>query len=71
MINRNYAWNLYLIKKKTNRIAFNRCDLTSSYKELLDRADIQALVNEAGKGRIQNYDQAIQLDQIFEWRINT
>ncbi|CAF4232583.1 unnamed protein product [Rotaria sp. Silwood2] len=40
-------------------------------KDKTDRPDIQALVNEAEKERIKNYDQAIQLDQIFERRPNT
>jgi hypothetical protein len=60
--------------KKTNKIALNLRGLTPSYtayKELLERPDIQALVNEAEKGRIKDYDSAIQLDQIFERRPNT
>ena len=60
--------------KKTNNIALNLRGLTPSYKaykDLLARPDIQALVNEAEKGRIKNYDQAIQLDQIFERRPST
>jgi hypothetical protein len=60
--------------KKTNNIALNLRGLTPSYtayKELLERPDIQALVNEAEKGRIKDYDSAIQLDQIFERRPNT
>ncbi|CAF0883911.1 unnamed protein product [Rotaria sordida] len=57
--------------EKMNKITLNLRGLTPSYKaykELLARPDIQALVNEAEKGRIMNYNQAIQLDQIFERR---
>jgi len=60
--------------KKTNNIALNLRGLTPSYKaykDLLARPDVHALVNEAEKGRIKNYDQAIQLDQIFERRPST
>jgi hypothetical protein len=60
--------------KNTNNIALNLRGLTPSYKaykELLARPDIQALVDEAEKGRINNYDQAIQLDQVFERRPTT
>ena len=64
----------YTELKKTNNIALNLRGLTPSYKaykQLLARPDIQALVKEAEKGRIKNYDQAIQLDQIFERRPGT
>ncbi|CAF1013612.1 unnamed protein product [Rotaria magnacalcarata] len=57
--------------KKINNIALNLRGLTpsyNSYKELLARPDVQALINEAEKGLISNFDQAIQLDQIFERR---
>ncbi|CAF1547021.1 unnamed protein product [Adineta ricciae] len=57
--------------KKTNKIALNLRGLTPSYKaykEVLARPDIQALVHEAEKGRIKDYDQALQLDQICERR---
>ena len=60
--------------KKTNNIALNLRGLTPSYKaykELLSRPDVQALVEEAEKGRIKNYEQAIQLDQVFERRPST
>ncbi|UJR38499.1 hypothetical protein I4U23_031166 [Adineta vaga] len=60
--------------KKTNKIALNLRGLTPSYKaykELLARPDIKALVQEAEKGRIKDYDQALQLDQIFERRPST
>jgi hypothetical protein len=60
--------------KKTNNIALNLRGLTPSYKaykELLARPDVQALIDEAEKGRIKNYDQAIQLDQVFERRPTT
>jgi len=60
--------------KNTNNIALNLRGLTPSYKaykELLARPDIQTLVDEAEKGRINNYDQAIQLDQVFERRPTT
>lgn len=60
--------------QKNNKIALNLRGLTPSYKaykELLARPDIQALVAEAEKGRIQDYDRAIQLDQIFEHRPDT
>ncbi len=60
--------------KKTNNIALNLRGLTPSYKAykaLLARPDIQALVDEAEKGRIKNYDKAIQLDQVFERRPST
>ena len=55
--------------KKTNNVALNSRGLTPSYKarkELLARPEVKALVEEAEKGRIKNYDQAIKLDQIFE-----
>jgi hypothetical protein len=42
-----------------------------AYKELLARPDVQTLIDEAEKGRIKNYDQAIQLDQVFERRPTT
>ncbi|CAF0902240.1 unnamed protein product [Adineta steineri] len=60
--------------KKTNNIALNLRGLTPSYKaykELLARPDVKALVHEAEKGRIKDYDQALQLDQIFERRPST
>lgn len=60
--------------KKTNNIALNLRGLTPSYKaykELLSRPDVQALIDEAEKGRIKNYNQAIQLDQVFERRPST
>ncbi|CAF4119211.1 unnamed protein product, partial [Rotaria sp. Silwood2] len=60
--------------KKSNKITLNLRGLTPSYKaykELLSRPDIQALIKEAEKGRIKSYNQAIQLDQIFERRPNT
>ena len=57
--------------KKTNNIVLNLRGLTPSYdayKHLLAQPDIKALVREAEKGRIKNYDRAIQLDHIFERR---
>ena len=60
--------------KKTNHLSLNLRGLTPSYKaykELLNRPDVQALISEAEKGRIKNYDQAFQLDQVFERRPNT
>lgn len=57
--------------KKTNNIALNLRGLTPSYKaykEILARPEVKALVEEAEKGRIKNYDQAIKLDQVFERR---
>jgi len=60
--------------KKTNNIALNLRGLTPSYKaykDLLARPDVQALIEEAEKGRIKNFDQAIQLDQVFERRPTT
>ncbi|CAF3977432.1 unnamed protein product [Rotaria sordida] len=39
-----------------------------AYKGLLAQPDVQALINEAKKGPIKNYDQAIELDHIFERR---
>ncbi len=60
--------------QKNNKIALNLRGLTPSYKaykELLSRPDIQALVAEAEKGRVQDYDRAIQLDQIYEQRPDT
>ena len=64
----------YAQLKKTNNIALNLRGLTPSYKaykELLARPEVKALVEEAEKGRIKNYDQAIKLDQMFERRPST
>lgn len=64
----------YAQLKKSNQISLNLRGLTPSYKaykELLARPEVQALVEEAEKGRVKNYDQAIQLDQIFERRPGT
>lgn len=64
----------YSQMKKTNNIALNLRGLTPSYKaykEILARPDMQALISEAEKGRIQDFDQAIQLDQVFERRPST
>jgi hypothetical protein len=60
--------------KDTNGIVLNLAGLTPSYhayKNLLAQPDVQALINEAEKGPIKNYDQAVELDQIFERRPNT
>ena len=60
--------------KNSNNIVLNLRGLTPSYeaqKELLARPDIQMLINEAEKGPIKEFDQAIQLDQIFERRPST
>lgn len=64
----------YAQMKKTNKIALNLRGLTPSYKaykEILARPDMQALISEAEKGRIKDYDQAIQLDHVFERRPST
>ncbi|CAF3510119.1 unnamed protein product [Rotaria sp. Silwood1] len=64
----------YAELKKINKITLNLRGLTpsySAYKELLTRPEIKALVNEAEKGRITSFDQAIQLDHIFERRPHT
>ncbi|CAF2563737.1 unnamed protein product [Rotaria sp. Silwood2] len=61
----------YAQVKNTNNIVLNLLGLTPSYKaytDLLARPDIQALIKEAEKGQIKNFDQSIQLDQIFERR---
>ncbi|CAF0958681.1 unnamed protein product [Rotaria sordida] len=57
--------------KETNNIVLNLAGLTPSYhayKDLLAQPDVQALIDEAEKGPIKNYDQAIELDHIFERR---
>ena len=61
----------YAQLKKNNKISLNLRGLTPSYeayKNLLERPDIQELMEEAEKGHIQDYDQAFQLDQIYEER---
>jgi hypothetical protein len=59
--------------KATNGIVLNLAGLTPSYhayKELLAQPDVKELIREAEKGPIKNYDQAVELDQIFERRPN-
>ena len=61
----------YAKLERNNKISLNLRGLTPSYeayKNLLARPDIQDLMEEAEKGRVQDYDQAFQLDQIYEER---
>lgn len=57
--------------KEINNISLNLRGLTPSYKaykELLAQPNVQELIKEAEKGRVDTFDKSMQLDQIFERR---